>query len=480
LYESEDRNLRQTIAQLVQRSSVNDETHRVRARHWISDVLENIELLQRSSSFLGLAQKYKGVPAFIVGAGPSLGKNVELLADAAEKGIVFAVNSSALALHKHGVTPQVVACMESIDVSHLLERVPYLDRVVRAFSLTGHPKMLRTGRGPLLPLYEGLPQLGPLATFCKAPGLAVCGSVSTLAFALAQRLGCSPIVLVGQDLAYTDGRAYAAGTPYEASRVKLSTDGTALEHERCDVAQSTNAGLVQEEPLREVPAWGGRGNALSTIGFGAVQAWLELAADVIARSECEQRLINATEGGAHIGGFEELTLRQVLSDLPRRHITPEALAHAAHDASPPRSAAEIAAWAQQQLDGAKRARNAARRVRRLSATALRAVDSEDPRSTRLAFARLEEAERKLRSAVASSPFVDAYSWAAVDAVMQSNQSLHDDSRASAKHAVRLEARLAEAIELSTRELETKLERLIHILGAAAPRPDSTEINQWHS
>src|SRR5690606_35601610 len=154
---------------------VNDATHRLRAREWVSDVLANVELLQSAPSFLGLAEKYKNVPAWIVGAGPSLAKNVQHLADATKKGLVFAVNSSALALARHGVTPQVVACMQSIDVSHLLERVPYLDHVVRAFSLTGHPKTLRTGKGPPLPVYEGLPQLVPLIALGKAAGLPVCG-----------------------------------------------------------------------------------------------------------------------------------------------------------------------------------------------------------------------------------------------------------------------------------------------------------------
>ena len=42
--------------------------------------------------------------------------------------------------------------------------------------------------------------------------------MSTVAFALAAALGCSPIVLVGQDLAFTDGRTHAEGTRFEHSR----------------------------------------------------------------------------------------------------------------------------------------------------------------------------------------------------------------------------------------------------------------------
>jgi hypothetical protein len=460
LYEREDRDLRETVTQLVQRRSVDDATHRLRAREWISDVLENLELLERHPSFLGLADKYKNVPAFIVGAGPSLGKNVHLLADAAKKGLVFAVNSSALALARQGITPQVVSCMESIDVSHLLEKIPYLDQVVRAFSLTAHPKTMRTGAGPLLPVYEGLPMLTPLGSLCKQPGLAVCGSVSTLAFSLAQRLGCSPIVFVGQDLAYTGGQAYAAGTPYEGSRVSLSADGKSLEHQRSAALQATNGGLASKEPLREVEAWGGRGTCLSTIGFSAIRAWLELAGEVLAKAVPEQRLVNATEGGARIASFEELTLAEVLAPLPELNIAPGDLAAAARAAAPPLSPAEISSWLEAQLQGARATRHAARRVRRLTRSALAAVKREEPRAITRNFTKLEEAEQELRKAAAAAPFVESFSWAAIDALMRDRADTRGDSQQSAAQAVATEARVAEAIETCTRELELKLEQLL--------------------
>ncbi|HXK19261.1 MAG TPA: 6-hydroxymethylpterin diphosphokinase MptE-like protein [Polyangiaceae bacterium] len=467
LYDREDRDLREAVAQLVQRRFVNDATHRVRAREWVSDVLENVELLAHCPTFLGLAEKYQGVPAFIVGAGPSLGKNAELLADATKKGLVFAVNSSALALASRGITPQIVACMESIDLSELLSKIPYLDHVVRAFSMTAHPKTMRTGSGPLLPIYEALPQFAPLISLGKANGLAVCGSVSTLAFSLAQRLGCSPIVLVGQDLAYTGGQAYAAGTPYEGSRVKLADDGNTLEHEQSAALKATNNTLPRSEPLRSVTAWGGQGTVHSTIGFSAVKSWLELASEVLAYDRPDQRLVNATEGGARVAGFEERTLAEVLAELPERNITPQSIAAAAAEQRPPLSYAELHAWTEKQLQGARAARHAARRVRRLAVSAEHAVSTNDPRGITRAFAKLDSAERGLRAAVSTSPFVDGYSWTAVDAVMQETSGAHDSQR-SAENAVRAEASIARCIETCTRELETKLERLLQTFGASAP------------
>jgi hypothetical protein len=468
LYQREDRELRETVTQLIQRSNVNDATHRLRAREWISDVLENIELLEHTPTFLGLAEKYKNVPAFIVGAGPSLGKNVGLLADAAKKGIIFAVNSSALALAKQGVTPQVLACMESIDLSHVLQKVPFLDQVTRAISLTAHPKTIRTGQGPLLPVYEGLPQLAPLSTLGKAPGLPVCGSVSTLAFSLAQRLGCSPIVFVGQDLAYTGGQTYAPGTVYEGSTIKISADGQSIEHEHSAALQQANAGLTKREPLREVTAWGGSGNALSSIGFSAIRSWLELAAELLTRECPEQRLINATEGGARIKGFDELTLAEVLAPLPELGITSASLARHAAEAGPPVSRAELGAWVDQQLEAARAARHAARRVRRLAGSAAQALLKDDPRSVTRSFAKLEQAERELRARVASAPFVDGYSWTAVDKAMQEASFEPGQSFDNAEHAIATETRVALAIESCTRALEQKLSELSQTFGAPAP------------
>lgn len=45
------------------------------------------------------------------------------------------------------------------------------------------------------------------------------------AVSLAAALGASPIVLIGQDLAYTDGRHYAKGSAYDQVTIKIGEDG---------------------------------------------------------------------------------------------------------------------------------------------------------------------------------------------------------------------------------------------------------------
>ncbi len=455
--------LRTKVAELVQRSRINHETHRVRARTWVSDVLANVELLCEHPGFLALTGKYRGVPAFIVGAGPSLGKNGSALLQAQKKGLVFALNSSARALDRLGVEPQVVGCMESIDVSHLLRDVSYIDRAIRAFSLTAHPNTLRTGTGALLPTWEGLAQLAaPLRELTGLPGLAVSGSVSTLIFALAQRLGCSPIVFVGQDLAYTDGRAYAAGTPYEDSRVERSEDGRSIRLDWSETLKATHRieghTMHDREPLTEALAWGGQGRVLTSIAFTSVRGWLESAAVVLSRESPETRLVNATEGGSRINGFEEIALAELLETLPDHAITASDLLATAHAERAPLAVSQVAEWAATQADLVAQARHTARRIRRLADATLRSLRHGDLNvTTRLT--KLEAAELELRKRVAAAPLLDAWSWADVDRLMSEHRDGPADAHESAEHALHFEARFASQIDACARRLEHDLRQL---------------------
>jgi hypothetical protein len=480
LFPEQAQGLREALGQLVQRGSVNDATHRLRSRVWIQDVLANLDLLREHPTFLALAGKYRGVPAFIVGAGPSLGKNGKHLAEAAKKGIVFAVNSSARALDSYGVEPQVLTCMESIDVSQLLEQVSYIDRVVKAFSLTGHPRSLRVGKGPRLPLYEGLALLNvALAPLVGHAGIPVSGSVSTLAFSLAERLGCSPIVFVGQDLAYTDGKAYAPGTPYEASRVRVAADGQHLEHDWCETLKRThNQGenkMLEREPLCDAVAWGGKGRVTSTIGFSVVRAWLESASVVLAQEKPGAvRLVNATEGGARIEGFEECTLLEVLSTLPERNITAQSMLADANAAQAPLSSARLAAWCREQAQLARAVRSAARRIRRLGEVCLPAFDQERSGKVSKIFEKLDIAELALKQATARIPFVDAWARAELDRVVDAHAgtSATRDERDGARHSVLLELAIASVIEDSALDLERELGKLADQFSASDRTPST--------
>ena len=454
-----------TIPTLLERTAISKATYQHRSKTWIEDIIANVELLSDSPPFLTLEGQYEGVPAFIIGAGPSLDKNIELLTQAAGKGIVFATNSGAASLAERGIEPQVVVCIESIDASRKLRDLPFMSRAVRAFSLSASPATLRTGSGPLLLVHEAVPQYdGPLRDLTGHAGLPVSNSVSTLAHSLARQLGCSPIVLVGQDLAYSEGRTYASGTGYESSAARVDEE-TGVIHlewnqEALRAHGETHGALHAREGLRRVSAWGGQGEVDSATCFAGVHAWFEASAEAIAKSSRPIRLINATEGGVRILGYEELSLERVLAELPDLVISGPDIAAAARARWVPIEREAICAWLEVQARASRDVRVAARRVRRYASLAAKATLAGQVQTVVNTYECLERAELSLRAAVSRCPLVDAWCHREVDAAMDvvsaSGVGAARGPHRAAEQATQKSAELGSAVERSARGLELAL------------------------
>lgn len=460
----------EAVRRVAERASITRNTLDRRARTWVNDILANVALIPDCPPVMALEGRYPGVPAFIVGAGPSLDQNASELARAAKKGIVIAVNSAVPALAKHGIVPHAVVCMESIDVSHKLRGVPFMNECLRIMSLSAHPATLRANEGPLMLFHESIPQYdAPLAELTGSRGVNVCGSVSTAAFSIASALGCDPIVLVGQDLAYTGNRTYARGTGYETSTVRQ--DGAEVRFEWNGEMTSTygtqHGPRHESEPCSVVPAWGERDTVLSSSSFLAIAAWLRSNAEV-AREHGSRQHVNATEGGAHIEGFADRRLGELLDELPDLEVLGSELYAEAERRRLPVTKQAVRSWAEAHVEKSARASEHARAVARLGRRALSSMRGHAPESITRAFARLEHAERALRAAVKDSAFVDAWSHAAVEPLLRRSQSSAVRENASAaRQGLALGTRLAQAIEVSARELHQAFQTLAHELDESA-------------
>jgi len=455
----------EAIPTLLQRTAISKATYRNRAKYWVEDIIDNVELLTHAPPFLTLEGHYDGVPGFIIGAGPSLDKNIALVREAAKKGIVFATNSGAVSLARHGIEPQVVCCIESIDASSKLRDLFFIDRAVRAFSLSAAPQTLRTGAGPLMPVHEAIAQYnGPLEELTGHGGLPMAGSVSTIAASLARVLGCSPLVLIGQDLAYSDGRTYAAGTGYESSRAEIDAKTGTIHlkwNEEIIRVHGQDQGHARDrEELRRVPAWGGEGEVDSGAGFAGVQHWFEATAELLRKIGSSIELINATEGGVRIAGFEDRRLSDVLAGLPDRDITAESIERDARAAWTPITLQSIHDWLEKHAGTSRAVIRAARRLRRYASLGARATAAANPDLVTRVYNRMEHAEAELRVAVAACPLVDAWAHRAVDTAMlgsgEPESTLEVGPHRAAMDSSTKSARIAGAVEQAARELETAL------------------------
>ena len=173
----------------------------------------NIFFWQKSLQGNSLFNQFRGCPAIVVAAGPSLDKDMDLLRKANSSALILAGGSSIGALLQGGVTPHLTATVDPnyAQYSRLRAVMPYcLPLFYRSRALF---EGLFSHRGPFIYLKggDGYPIVDYFEKTLGVTGKTTDGgeSVSNLLVELAVALGCNPVIMVGYDLAYTNGARYS-------------------------------------------------------------------------------------------------------------------------------------------------------------------------------------------------------------------------------------------------------------------------------
>jgi len=176
------------------------------------NILANTMEIIRSAGIRRLFNKFRGIPAIIVGAGPSLEKNVAFLKEVKEKAILIAADRTLGLLLPLGITPHLVP---SIDYSKVNYDEKYAslhmsDKLYMVFSQTLHHNITRKfwGEKFVLGTQDTLGTM--LSYYWGDKGYVPTGlHVGHLAFCLAGAMGCNPIILTGMDLAFSGDKVHA-------------------------------------------------------------------------------------------------------------------------------------------------------------------------------------------------------------------------------------------------------------------------------
>jgi hypothetical protein len=451
-----------SIRRVVSDVELVENTRSARYREWIQHIMTNVERITDHPLVMGMGDALKGVPAFIVGAGPSLDKNVELLREASQKGVVICVEVSGRAIAKYDVPPaHFVVSLEGHNLATEIEASTASGTTIRAVSLSANPASLAAGKGALMPFFEFLPGFRGLTELTGFQGITVGGNVSTAAFSIALQLGCSPIVLLGQDLAFTGGRTHAAGTLFERTDVTVSKATGMLQFKSTladgsVVDGSYAGGGMAADVLFEAVAWGGEGTVATNSTWNSYRLWFESGADTLQRAGLPIRLVNCTEGGARVQGFEEMTLRQLLDTLPDNVVTTEHLAELAREKGIV-SRAAIRKWAADNASRCHRIKRSAFLLEKSSEQASAAMARNDAFAIKRSFERLDRAEREMRTASRRQPMLDAWAYGLLSeltiAPQETVQAREADARQDAEWGIRTEGELAKVLRRSAAELE---------------------------
>ena len=218
---------------------------------------------------------------------------MHLLKDVQDKALILCCDATLRPLLNHGVKPHLVTSLERVP-----EVVPFfkgldsetLKNTWLAACPVVVPEVYETYQGPKIIVYrafahfqwigidKGMLRIGP--------------SCANMSFKIAEALGCNPIILVGQDLAFADtGESHVEGHLY----------GT-------DMVKPKNAFYVEgnyQEKVLTYPIW-----------------YMFLKHFELDIAEFNGICINATEGGAKITGAKIMRLKDAIEEYVTESFDP--------------------------------------------------------------------------------------------------------------------------------------------------------------
>ncbi|HLA40243.1 MAG TPA: 6-hydroxymethylpterin diphosphokinase MptE-like protein, partial [Candidatus Glassbacteria bacterium] len=300
-------------------------TNVVSVRTYMSNTLDNVMAIVDNPPVIRLFGKFRKIPGIVISAGPSLDRNIATLKLLEKHAVLICVDTALGPLYRSGVHPHLVLAGDSSEVNlRHLQGVGHTGAALVAEPMT-HPRIVSefNGKKFIMSFNEIL-----MKKLTKILGLfgrvQAWGSISTGAFDLARKLGCNPIVFVGQDLAFTGGRYYAHGT-YQEQRwlreLSWPEDLDDVHRWRMSKENDLNATDIFGRPVRT---------------SRQLEAYLQYFETEI--SETVPLVLNASEGGTGFHQVENVPLESVLWRYARKEKPVRQIIDQAHAA---RSSREI-------------------------------------------------------------------------------------------------------------------------------------------
>lgn len=262
---------------------------------FLKHTVANLDVAARSPGVNQFKACWKNRPAVIVAAGPSLNKQIATLKEYKDHLLIIAVDKTWPILKAAGIEPHVVVAIDPRRPCSWGSEPP--ENVWFLAAASCNPEVVHSVADKHIisfgnPLHEKIfkPMIGDRGVLHTG------GSVATNAFSFARLMGASPLIMIGQDLAYTGGASHANGYLWPKT---------------LDEAKN-----LKGDGFREIEGYYGDRVHVDR-QLDSYRKWYE---DFMLAYPHE-KVINATEGGAKIHG----TLQMPFSDACNKYAELEAI-----------------------------------------------------------------------------------------------------------------------------------------------------------
>lgn len=292
LYRSYYQSVIEFSRKAVRRKMINLSTRSVTSYKWVINEWRNHK--KTHVELERVMERISAPPVIIVSAGPSLNKNIHLLSEAKSRALIIAVGSAMTILDRHGIVPHFRMAFDGNQANRNLFAAIDTASCPLICSNALYYEVLPEYKGKTIQMILNTDYLSQYfrRKQHKACKLIRSGhSIANVAFDLACNWGSKKIILIGQDLCYTNEKMHADGA---------WDDNLAL-------AETARKNWLLAKDIYGEDAYTDQ----PFLGMKAIFEELILL-------HPEVQCINASEGGLPIAGTQNRTLRQVLEeDLPQ-------------------------------------------------------------------------------------------------------------------------------------------------------------------
>ena len=258
------------------------------------NILANLEHIFSNPGINTLFGKFQKRPGVVVAAGPSLNKNMHLLQGLRDRALIISCDASFLPLMKKGIRPHLVTSLERTPgVDLFYGGIENFNGIYFVALPILMPGVIDVFKGGKFIAYRGFSHFDWLEE--EKGSLDVGTSVANLCFKILKSLGCGPIILIGQDLAYAE-------------------DGDT--HVKGDIFGS------RDENIRKKPAIELEGNDGKPVKSEKTWEIMKLTYEEDIASY-QGTCINATEGGAKIQGAEIMHFKEAINIYCKEEFKPD-------------------------------------------------------------------------------------------------------------------------------------------------------------
>ncbi|WP_158233195.1 motility associated factor glycosyltransferase family protein [Sporosarcina sp. P7] len=202
-------------------------------KRWTINSIKNFPTVLQTPNILHDIDRsaFEGKPAIIVAAGPSLNEEFENLRYIKEHGLayIFSVGSAINALIEQGIYPDAACTYDPKATNHIvIEKIKQneIKNIPLVFGTSVGYETLNDYPGKMLHMITNQDTVSPnyIENSSQIPVVFDAPSIAVVTFQLLSQLGCSPIILAGQNLGYQNNLRYAEGIEYEHIQNELSED----------------------------------------------------------------------------------------------------------------------------------------------------------------------------------------------------------------------------------------------------------------